>query len=188
MSQIASELFGLPVPNEGALFDAALACHIGAGLTCVVTGALTATAPKRPGRHPMAGRIFFWSLAVVFVSSTTMGLLRLAEDWHLLLIGTVAFGAGSLGYLARRRQRPGWLRVHIPAMGGAYIALLTGFYVDNGPHLPLWDRLPSLAYWLLPSLLGVPLILRALARRHLLSVRSAPRGRPDSGVQPGRPG
>ena len=73
-------------------------------------------------------------------------------------------------------------------MGGAYIALFTGFYVDNGPHLPLWDRLPHLAYWLLPSMVGVPLILRALARRRLLRVRAGSRGRPDSGVPPGRPG
>jgi hypothetical protein len=162
--------------------------HIAAGLSCVITGALAATAPKRPGRHPLAGRIFFWSLAVVFASSTTMALLRFTQDWHLLLIGTVTFSAASLGYLARRRRRPGWQRIHIPAMGGAYIALFTGFYVDNGPHLPLWDRLPTLAYWTLPSLVGVPLILRALARRRLLPVRSAPPGRPDSGVPPGRPG
>jgi hypothetical protein len=187
MSQLARQVFGLPIPDEGALFDVALACHIAAGLSCVVTGALAATAPKRPGRHPTAGRIFWWSLAVVFASSTTMAALRFAHDWHLLLIGTVAFGAGSLGYLARRRRRPGWQRVHIPAMGGAYIALFTGFYVDNGPQLPLWDRLPHLAYWLGPSLVGVPLILRALARRRLLPVRSASRGRPGSGVPPGRP-
>jgi hypothetical protein len=188
MSQLAREVFGLPIPDQGGLFDVALACHIAAGLTCVITGVLAATAPKRPGRHPTAGRIFFWSLAVVFASSTTMALLRFAQDWHLLLIGTVAFGAGSLGYLARRRRRPGWQRVHIPAMGGAYIALFTGFYVDNGPHLPLWDRLPHLAYWLLPSMVGVPLILRALARRRLLRVRAGSRGRPDSGVPPGRRG
>jgi hypothetical protein len=188
MSQLAREVFGLPIPDEGTLFDAALACHIAAGLTCVVTGALAATAPKRPGRHTLSGRTFFWSLAVVFASSTTMAALRFAQDWHLLLIGTVAFGAGSLGYLARRRQRPQWLRVHIPAMGGAYIALFTGFYVDNGPHLPVWDQLPSLAYWTLPSLVGVPLILRALARRRLLRVRSASPGRPGSGLRPGRPG
>jgi hypothetical protein len=187
MFELARQVFGLPIPNEGALFDAALGCHIAAGLTCVLTGALAATAPKRPGRHPTAGRVFFWSLAVVFASSTTMALLRLAQDWHLLLIGTVAFGAGSLGYLARRRRRPGWLRVHIPAMGGAYIALFTGFYVDNGPHLPLWDQLPHLAYWTLPSLVGIPLILRALTRRRLLRVRPAPRGQPGSGVPPGRP-
>jgi hypothetical protein len=188
MSQLARQVLGLPIPDEGALFDAALACHIVAGLTCVVAGALAATAPKRPGRHTTTGGIFLWSLAVVFASSTTMAVLRLAQDWHLLVIGTVAFGAGSVGYLARRRRRPGWLRVHIPAMGGAYIALFTGFYVDNGPHLPLWDRLPGLAYWLLPSLVGAPLVLRALARRRLLGVSSATHGRRGSGVQPGRPG
>jgi hypothetical protein len=188
MTQLARQLFGLPIPDEGALFDVALACHIAAGLTCVITGLLAATAPKRPGRHPTSGRTYFWSLAVVFASSTTMAVLRFAHDWHLLLIGTVAFGAASLGYLARRRRRPGWLRVHIPAMGGSYIALFTGFYVDNGPHLPLWDRLPALAYWLLPSLVGVPLILRAMARRRLLSVSKGPRGRPRRGAQPGRPG
>ena len=188
MSQLAREVFGLPIPDQGGLFDVALACHIAAGLTCVITGVLAATAPKRPGRHTTAGRIFFWSLAVVFASSTTMALLRFAQDWHLLLIGTVAFGVGCLGYLARRRQRPGWLRVHIPAMGAAYIALFTGFYVDNGPHLPVWDRLPSLAYWTLPSLVGAPLFLRALARRGLLRVRAGSRGRPGSGVPPGRRG
>src|SRR5919112_3410048 len=181
MSELARQVFGLPIPDEGALFDLALGCHIAAALTCVLTGALPATAPKRPGRHPLAGRIFFWSLAVVFASSTTMAALRFAQDWHLLVIGTVAFGAASLGYLAHRRRRPGWQRIHIPAMGGAYVALFTGFYVDNGPHLPIWDRLPHLAYWLLPSLVGVPLILRALARRQLLRVRLGPRGRPGSG-------
>jgi hypothetical protein len=188
LSELARQIFGLPIPDEGTLFDAALAFHIAAGITCVITGALAATAPKRPGRHTLSGRIFFWSLAVVFASSTTMAALRFAQDWHLLVIGTVAFGAGGLGYLARRRRRPRWLRIHIPAMGGAYIALFTGFYVDNGPHLPVWDRLPGLAYWTLPSLVGVPLVLRALAQRRLLKVRSGSPGRPGSGVPPGRPG
>jgi uncharacterized membrane protein len=187
MSLLAREVFGLPIPDEGALFDVALAVHIVAGLSCVVTGALAATAPKRAGRHPASGRVFLWSLAAVFASSTTMAGLRFAQDWHLLVIGTVAFGAGCVGYLARRRRRPGWMRVHVPAMGGAYIALFTGFYVDNGRHLPLLDRLPGLAYWLLPSLVGVPRILRALARRGLL-VRAASPGQPGSGVRPGRPG
>ena len=52
-------------------------------------------------------------------------------------------------------------------MGAGYIAMLTAFYVDNGPHLPLWDRLPPLAFWLLPSAIGVPVIARAVlhARR-----------------------
>ena len=36
-------------------------------------------------------------------------------------------------------------------MGLSYMAMLTAFYVDNGPHLPLWDRLPTVAFWLLPG-------------------------------------
>jgi hypothetical protein len=188
MTQLARQLFGLPIPDEGALFDVALAGHIAAGLTCVITGALAATAPKRPGRHPLSGP------RLLLVAG---GGIRLLDD-H----GRAALCPG-LAPVAHRHRRlrgrqpglPGpptpparWLRVHIPAMGGSYIALFTGFYVDNGPHLPLWDRLPSLAYWLLPSLVGVPLILRAMTRRRRLSVSRGPRGRPHSGAQPGRPG
>jgi hypothetical protein len=49
-------------------------------------------------------------------------------------------------------------------MGLSYIAMLTAFYVDNGPHLPLWDRLPTIAFWMLPSAIGAPLIARAVPR------------------------
>jgi hypothetical protein len=42
--------------------------------------------------------------------------------------------------------------------------MLTAFYVDNGPHLPLWDRLPTLAFWILPAAIAAPLITRAIIR------------------------
>ena len=53
---------------------------------------------------------------------------------------------------------------HIAGMGIAYTAMLTAFYVDNGPHLPLWDRLPTLTFWLVPSAIGAPIITRAILR------------------------
>jgi hypothetical protein len=55
-------------------------------------------------------------------------------------------------------------------MGIAYVAMLTAFYVDNGPHLPLWDRLPTLTFWFLPTAIGAPIITRAVirARAHRL--------------------
>jgi hypothetical protein len=53
---------------------------------------------------------------------------------------------------------------HGASMAGSYVALLTGFYVDNGPQLPVWDRLPHVAYWLLPAVVAVPLTWRALVR------------------------
>jgi hypothetical protein len=57
-------------------------------------------------------------------------------------------------------------------MGASYIVLLTAFYVDNGPKLPLWDRLPNIAFWTLPMLIGLPLVVRAL-RRHVRLLASA---------------
>ena len=62
-------------------------------------------------------------------------------------------------------------------MGASYILLLRAFYVDNGPHLPLWRLLPSLAHWLLPSLVGVP-VLAWVLRRHPLIVRARAVTRP----------
>ena len=170
------------------LFTAALAGHVAAGLTGVVAGALATTAAKRPGRHTAAGRVYLWSLAIVAASAAVMAVPRLARDWHLLLIALVASAAGSVGYLARVRRWRGWLRLHLLGMSGSYIALLTGFYVDNGPRLPLWDRLPPIAFWLLPSLVGVPLVARAMARRHLTVLRPAAVGRRRSGARPGRRG
>jgi len=49
-------------------------------------------------------------------------------------------------------------------MSLSYVVLLTAFYVDNGPNLPLWNRLPVIAFWIGPSLIGMPLLLRALRR------------------------
>lgn len=177
-----------PVPADGVVFTGALAVHIMAGLICVVTGVLATTAAKRRGRHTVAGTVYVWSLAVVVASATIMASLRFAEDWHLLLIAVVAFAAGSLGYLARWRRWRGWLRVHLLGMSGSYIALLTGFYVDNGPRLPLWNRLPTIAFWLMPSLVGIPLVARAMARRQLPLLRRSAAGRRRSGAPPGQPG
>lgn len=162
---IGETFFGLAIPAAGPVFSAALAIHIAAGLTCVVTGAVAARARKRPGRHPRFGTVYYRGLAVVFASASIMGAIRWAEDWYLVLIGAITFTTGTVGYLARRRRWRGWVYAHIPGMGLSYIALLTAFYVDNGPRLPLWNRLPGLAFWIGPSLIGVPLILVALARR-----------------------
>lgn len=188
MAALAAQVPAIAISTDGVVFTGALGCHIAAGLTCVVTGALATTAAKRAGRHTVAGSVYFWSLAVVFTSATIMALLRFSEDWHLLLIAVVAFTAGSLGYLARRRRWRGWLRVHLLGMSGSYIALLTGFYVDNGPRLPLWNRLPTIAFWLLPSLVGIPLIARAMARRQMRLFRRSVGGRRHSGARPDQTG
>jgi uncharacterized membrane protein len=173
-TMLAGDFLGLPIPDAGPIFAAALVIHILAGLTAVVSGALAATAKKRPGRHPRAGRIYLSALGGVFVTATIMAIIRWREDAHLLAIAVITFSLGLYGYQARRRHRPGWPPHHAIGMGGSYIALLTGFYVDNGPFLPFWKELPHITYWLLPSIVGAPLIWLALSRFRRIPARSRP--------------
>lgn len=147
------------------MFRIVLALHVTAALTAVVSGALSAAATKGPGRHPRAGTVYLYALAAVFVTVTIMAALRWNRDWHLFVIAAVAFGLAAAGRQARRgaeeTRRTLW---HGATLAASYVLLFTGFYVDNGPRLPLWDRLPHLAYWFIPAAIGAPLTWRALAR------------------------
>jgi hypothetical protein len=44
-------------------------------------------------------------------------------------------------------------------MDVSYILIITAFYVDNRPNLPLWRELPSLAFWTLPTFIGAPILI-----------------------------
>lgn len=147
------------------LFVGLLLVHIAAGLVSVVSGAGAAASRKRRGRHPRFGTVYYAGLLVVFLTTVGMGTLRWAQDSYLVALGTLSFATASLGYVARKIRWKNWTRYHIVGMGLSYIVLLTAFYVDNGARLPVWDHLPPITYWLLPSLVGIPLIVRAW-RRH----------------------
>jgi hypothetical protein len=173
----AARIFGDQVGSTAPVFLAFLSVHVLAGLTAVVTGATAGLVRKGSPRHIRAGRWFYRSITVVFATATVLAALRWRQDYYLFIIGAVAFTAATVGYLHRRRHRPGDTG-HIAGMGAAYVAMLTAFYVDNGPHLPLWDRLPPIAFWLLPSAIGAPIIARAVMRaRH---VTAGPRARRDT--------
>ncbi|MGB6454931.1 MAG: hypothetical protein WBH47_10645 [Streptosporangiaceae bacterium] len=158
---LAASILGDQVGSTAPVFLAFLTVHITAGLTAVITGAIAALARKGSPRHIRAGRWFYRTITVVFLTAAALSLMRWRQDYHLLAIGVVAFAAATIGYLHRRRHRPGDAG-HIVGMGIGYVAMLTAFYVDNGPHLPLWDRLPPLSFWLLPAVIGAPIITRAL--------------------------
>ena len=163
---MASRVFGDQVGSTAPVFLAFLAVHVLAGLTVVISGAIAALVRKGSLRHIRAGRWYYRAITVVFATATALAAMRWRQDYYLFLIGAVSFTAATIGYLHRRRHRPGDTG-HIAGMGVAYVAMLTAFYVDNGPHLPLWDHLPTLAFWLMPSAIGAPIITRAILRaRH----------------------
>jgi len=163
MPHLSDHILGIDVPTKAPLFLAVLGVHIPAGLTCVITGATAGLTRKGSRRHLVAGRIYFWAVGVVFTTALLLTVLRWPHDLHLAVIGAVSFTAALVGRAARRRHWPSD-RAHILGMGISYIALLTAFYVDNGPHLPAWDRLPTITFWLAPTLIGALIIRRALTR------------------------
>jgi hypothetical protein len=159
----ASRILGDEVGSTAPAFLAILAIHVAAGLAAVITGAIAALTRKGSPRHVRIGRWYYRAITVVFATATALAAMRWAQNYYLLILGAVAFTAATTGYLHRRRHRPGDTG-HIAGMGIAYTAMLTAFYVDNGPHLPLWDRLPTLAFWILPAAIAAPLITRAIIR------------------------
>jgi hypothetical protein len=171
----AARILGDQVGSTAPVFLAFLAVHVLAGLTAVVTGAVAALVRKGSSRHIRAGRWYYLAITVVFVTATVLAALRWRQDYYLFIIGAVAFTAATIGYQHRRRHRPGDTG-HIAGMGIAYVAMLTAFYVDNGPHLPLWDRLPAFMFWLLPTAIGAPIIARAIihARTRHTPLQDAP--------------
>lgn len=165
---------GIEIPSSDPVFLAIVAVHVLFGLASSITGIFAMLSQKRSGRHPLFGTIYYWSLMGVFVTASALAAVRWADDYHLFILGALAFAAAYLGRMARRKRWNNWVRLHISGMGTSYILLLTAFYVDNGKNLPIWRDLPPLAYWLVPAVVGIPLIVRVLLRHPLARIPQPP--------------
>jgi hypothetical protein len=165
---------GIEIPSTDPVFLAIVAVHVLFGLACTITGIIAMLSPKRSGRHPLFGTTYYWCLLGVFLTASALAAVRWAEDYHLFILGALAFAAASLGRMARRNRWSQWVKLHITGMGTSYILLLTAFYVDNGKSLPLWRDLPSITYWLLPAAIGIPVVVRALLLHPLARIPQPP--------------
>jgi hypothetical protein len=137
--------------------------HVLFGLAAVIVGALATLSNKRRGRHSSLGTMNFWCLFAVFATMSAVSFIRWAADYHLFVLGVLSFAAANFGRMPVRLRWREWPRLHLTGMGTSYVLMLTAFYVDNGPNLPVWRELPDLAFWVLPSAIGAPLILYALS-------------------------
>ena len=161
-------ILGIPIPSTDPIFLSVVGIHVLFGLAAVVTGALAMLSKKGRGRHSNFGTIYFWSLSGVFATMSIISFMRWTEDYHLFILGALSFASACFGRSAIRQHWRQWPRLHLTGMGTSYIFVLTAFYVDNGNSLPLWKELPEIAVWLLPTAIGVPLILYALVRHPLV--------------------
>lgn len=139
-----------------------LAVHVPTGVVAVIAGAGAMLSEKGGRTHRRSGKLYLSALAVLFGSGAGLVATRWPRFPHLLALGLLSAALAAAGFATRRRPTP---VVHLVAMGASYVAMLTAFYVDNGPKLPLWSLLPPVAFWFLPSALGAPFIVRAVRRR-----------------------
>ena len=142
-----------------------IATHITAGIGAVVAGALAMFAKKGSVRHRRCGLSYLLALTILVLTGSLLAFEAWLSRAHLFGLGAGALALAITGYVAKWRHREGWMARHLVAMGASYVVMLTAFYVDNGPRLPLWWRLPPWAFWLIPSLAGAPLIWRAWVRQ-----------------------
>ena len=154
-------ILGFPLPSSSPLFLAIVGVHIAFGATAVFTGLATMLSAKGRGRHSRFGTTYFKSLAGLFSTTAALSFTRWSEDYHLFALGALSFCSAYLGRRAIRRGSP---RLHLCGMASSYILMLTAFYVDNGPNLPVWRDLPHIAYWIVPSAIGIPLAVYYLFR------------------------
>jgi hypothetical protein len=160
----AEPFLGLDVASTTVMFLTFLGVHVAGAIVAIVAGVVAMVARKGAGRHTRAGQWYLGALLVVFATACVLASFRWPADLPLVIVGGVSAASALYGFIFRRMHRPGDVP-HILAMGVSYIAMLTAFYVDNGPHLPVWNLLPPLAFWFLPTLVGLPILARAVRKR-----------------------
>jgi hypothetical protein len=63
---------------------------------------------------------------MIFVSATFIAAMRWAEDYHLLILGSLSFAAAYLGRTAVWLRLRNWVKLHIVGMETFYVLMLTG--------------------------------------------------------------
>jgi len=159
---------GLPLS-----FFLPLVVHALAGLTTGVTGVVAFSVPTGPAHHHRWGTRYLWAYTVVFLTATILSVQRWQADAYLFVLAILGYSVALGGYSARRfrnthllRQllREWWVIAHLSVMIASYVVLWTAFYVDNAHLFPGLNRLPTLTFWVAPTLIAIPFLVRAIAR------------------------
>ncbi|GGG14064.1 DUF2306 domain-containing protein [Paenibacillus abyssi] len=142
-----------------------LIMHIISGYLALGIGIAAMLAPKKRGRHTTSGSIYFWLVTVVCASAIVMSIMNWEVSSYLFYVAIFSYVFALFGYIAYKMKWKNWMVSHIAGMGGSYIAIVTGFIVVNQSNAPFLAEVPSLVLWLLPTIVGTP-ILRMVGNKY----------------------
>ncbi|MBG9476022.1 alcohol dehydrogenase [Bacillus megaterium] len=139
------------------IFKMILMIHIAFGVICLLLGILAMSAKKRRGSHTKWGEVYHASYVGVFITAIILSILRWEEIAYLFYVALFSYSFAIYGYLAGKRRWKNWIYHHIRGMLGSYIGAVTALLVNIGDMLPLLNKLPTLWFWFLPTIVGVPI-------------------------------
>ncbi|TWT09354.1 DUF2306 domain-containing protein [Planomicrobium sp. CPCC 101079] len=145
-------------------FTSMLVLHIAAGSVCLSVGLFAVSVKKKKGNHTKSGEVYHASFAVLFSTAVIMALLHWEESAALFYVAIFSYSLAFIGYMARKRRWKNWISLHIRGMLGSYIGLVTAVLITNGQDIPLLNLLPDWSLWLLPTIIGSPIIFYVAER------------------------
>ena len=151
-----------------------LVVHVGAGCAGLLIGAGALLVPKRRGWHVRLGLAYQVVVALMTTSALALAVTASTTPWVLVLIAVATEAAAITGWIVARRRRPGWLPVHISFVAGSYVSFVTAALLVN------WS---SPLAWVLPTLIGSPVIAR-VARRARARAHETRRPSPGATLTP----
>jgi hypothetical protein len=161
------------INGEPFLFFIPLVVHILAALTTAITGIVVFSLPKGHAGHQRWESVYVLAYSVVFLTVTILAVQQWQADAYLFflvvigyILALVGYGVGRLRLESWAENMPAkpWVVTHIVGMIGSYVVLWTGFFVDNGHKIPGLAHLPTLAFWAIPSLIGLAFLVISLFR------------------------
>jgi len=140
--------------------------HIAAGTIGLILGPISMYLPKKRGLHSIIGKYYFYFMALVCLSSVPLSITHWEKNWWFIFVALFSFKFAWKGYQAAKNRKEDWLKKHISGMLGSYIAMVTALLVVNSGTLNNALNLPLFFCWILPTIIGTPLI-RAVIRKHV---------------------
>lgn len=140
------------------MFPYLLFLHIAMGCLGLLLGPIAMATRKRRGLHTQVGIVYYWLMSGVCLTAAVMAIMHWQSSNGFLFVAGFSYVFALRGYLAVKRRKVGWVKQHISGMFGSYIAMVTALLVVNQRNLPVLRELPSVWTWLLPTIIGSPLI------------------------------